>query len=407
MNAPTPLPFYRAFEDAYRGSRELIKARLQVYLPFIRPLQNLYGQCAAVDVGCGRGEWLELLLRHGFTPQGVDLDEGMLAICHELELPAVYGDAIVALQALPDASLTIVSGFHIAEHISFESLQQLVAEAHRVLKPAGLLILETPNAENLAVGTERFYLDPTHEKPIPYLLLSFLTEYAGFERNQLLRLQEEPALLHDDQPSLIDVIQGVSPDYAIVAQKKAPAWQMVLFDAVFEKEYGLDLATLGQRYQHGLQESFQRLSEDINVLQQQTEQLQAVLHSRSWRITKPLRQASELAQQWHPKCRNGVKNLFKKPLHLTMRFVLARPALRVLLNKWLQRHPALYSRLLRFARHRGLLSDVNAAHHNLCIPLKQPLSAEAELLYEQLEQALAHQQKQTVAQSSAHSSTRS
>ncbi|MGA3683942.1 SAM-dependent methyltransferase, partial [Pseudomonas graminis] len=75
---------------------------------------------------------------------------------------------------MPSDSLCVLTGFHIVAHIPFDALKQLVAEANRVLTPGGLLILETPNAENLLVGTQTFSLDPTHEKQIPQMLLEFL-----------------------------------------------------------------------------------------------------------------------------------------------------------------------------------------------------------------------------------------
>lgn len=251
--------FYRAFEDRYRGSRELIKERLKVYHAFIAPLRSLYGECTALDLGCGRGEWLELLLESGFQPLGVDLDDGMLEVCETLQLPVEHCDALKKLKELPDESLAVVSGFHIAEHIPFPDLQVLVTEALRVLKPAGLLILETPNAENLVVGTNNFYLDPTHERPIPHLLLGFLTEYAGFARSKLLRLQEQAGLSQATDVNLTQVLGGVSPDYGIVAQKTGDTSQTALFDQAFSKEYGVALGTLAERYEHGLKCRFMEL----------------------------------------------------------------------------------------------------------------------------------------------------
>ncbi|MBN8777130.1 methyltransferase domain-containing protein, partial [Thiomonas arsenitoxydans] len=73
--------FYLAFEDQYRGSRALIKERLRVYLPFVEPLLTVYSSCEALDIGCGRGEWIELLTDTGFSVSGVDLDKGMLEAC--------------------------------------------------------------------------------------------------------------------------------------------------------------------------------------------------------------------------------------------------------------------------------------------------------------------------------------
>jgi O-antigen chain-terminating methyltransferase len=241
--------FYRAFEDQYRGSRELIKSRLRVYLPFLEPLIGLYSDAKAMDLGCGRGEWLELMQETGFKPYGVDLDEGMLSSCRKLKLPVKKGDAVAFLAALPGESQAVVSAFHVVEHISFEQLQTVVSEALRVLKPGGLLIMETPNPENLIVATRSFYLDPTHLHPIPPQLLSFLPEYYGFKRVKTLRLQESAELSGGKALTVLDILDGVSPDYAIVAQKAANPEQMKSFDAVFQKNYGVSLETLAKKYE--------------------------------------------------------------------------------------------------------------------------------------------------------------
>ncbi len=270
--------FYRAFEERHRGSRELIKSRLRVYLPFVEPLLGLHSDVPAVDLGCGRGEWLELLKEAGFDAQGVDLDEGMLAACRGLRLDVQARDAIDFLKELPPLSQVIVSGFHIAEHIPFADLQTLVQEALRVLRPGGLLILETPNPENILVGSSNFYLDPTHQRPIPPQLLSFLPEHYGFEKVKLLRLQE-PTALASKVPTLLDVLGGVSPDYAVVAQKGSVPEQMRLFDKAFDQCYGLTLEVLAQRYE-----------ERIARAEQAAEQAEATLeHIRSSRLWRTLR----------------------------------------------------------------------------------------------------------------------
>ena len=106
--------FYRAFEDRFRGPRELIISRLRVYLPFVLPLKTLYEESKIVDLGCCRGEWLELMAEAGFEGQGVDLDDGMLATCLATGLSVAKEDAIKYLQNLQDESIAVVSGFHIA-----------------------------------------------------------------------------------------------------------------------------------------------------------------------------------------------------------------------------------------------------------------------------------------------------
>lgn len=269
--------FYRAFEEHHRGPRELIRSRLQVYQPFITPLLGIYQPANAIDLGCGRGEWLELLQDTGFAPQGVDLDAGMLAACTERGLPVTQGDALSHLQSLDNASQCIVSGFHIAEHLTFDHLKALVQQALRVLKPGGLLILETPNPENLVVGTSNFYLDPTHLRPLPPPLLSFLPEHYGFARVHTVRLQEQPELRQRSDITLMDVLDGVSPDYAVVAQKAAAPDVMERFDTVFGAHYGIDLHDLARRYDSTLKKHINSLNQRLSNAEAQAVGMTAAL----------------------------------------------------------------------------------------------------------------------------------
>lgn len=301
--------FYRAFEDRHRGSRELIKSRLQVYLPLVLPLAHQHPQAPALDLGCGRGEWLELLHQHHVKAQGVDLDEGMLAACRERQLDVTHADAIAHLKQQADQSLLLVSGFHIAEHLPFAVLQELFAQAHRVLLPDGLLILETPNPENLVVGTASFYLDPSHLRPLPPQLLTFLAEHQGFGQVQLLRLQEEARLSTDAPLGLYDVLAGVSPDYAIVARirpapalpEPAPGASLYALALRYDQQLQLHLGaqqqalqTVQTRAEEALAMAHQAGQQMHQQTQQQAAQLAALYASLSWRLTRPLRWLSRL-----------------------------------------------------------------------------------------------------------------
>lgn len=397
--------FYRAFEDRYRGSRATIKQRVRVYLPFVTPLLALYPAASTVDLGCGRGEWLELLQEAGFSPQGVDLDEYMLQACVERGLPARQGEAVGYLRSLESASQCIVSGFHIAEHMAFADLQTLVVEALRVLKPGGLLILETPNPENLVVGASSFYLDPTHLRPLPPLLLSFLPEQVGYARVKILRLQAPFDLESSNEITLFDVLDGVSQDYAVVAQKGAASALLALFDTVFEQKYGVEQNDLACRYDKRIFERMGTLDRQVGTLDRRMdnaeaqtralsdalscianlhEQLRQVEHqasvaeararalgvektaimmSLSWRLTAPLRWVGgvamqgafagrRLANRW----RTIRSHILERPLAAAMRFVLRHPALSHRLNQRLMRYPALYQPLLGVARRYGVMS---------------------------------------------------
>lgn len=301
--------FYRAFEERYRGPRDLIKLRLSVYLPFVEPLKQIYPECTALDLGCGRGEWLELLQENGFQVLGVDLDDGMLAACTELGIPAIRQEAIEYLKSLDDASQCIISGFHFAEHISFDNLQLLVAEVLRILKPGGLLILETPNPENVVVGTTNFYLDPTHQRPIPPLLLSFLAEYQGYKRVKVLRLQESSDLAVRGCIELKHVFYEVSPDYAIVAQKNADSKILLRFSTAFDKQYGIELGDLANRYDARIEHRFVVLDQRVGNVESSAggmvealsriSALQDRLIEATSQIERNQSRATQLAEQLH------------------------------------------------------------------------------------------------------------
>lgn len=302
--------FYRAFEDRHRGSREEIKERLKVYLPFILPVSFLNANGTVLDLGCGRGEWLQLLQEHGVRGQGVDMDEGMLEACHSHGLKVEKGDALSHLKALPSDSLIAVTAFHLVEHIGFEALHRLVIDALRVLKPGGLLIMETPNPENIVVATKNFHMDPSHLKPLPPELLAFVPEHAGFERVKTIRLQESPTIRLQINLSLEDVLGGASPDYAVIAQKRTLQNDSDLLGQVFSQECGISSAQLVQRFdqqQVVRNQSMAQTAELAKQLQIHLHQLQvenrnlaykvdlwgnqliAVYSSRSWKITAPLR----------------------------------------------------------------------------------------------------------------------
>jgi SAM-dependent methyltransferase len=394
--------FYRAFEEKFRCSRELIKSRLQVYLPFVVPLLDLHEKATAIDLGCGRGEWLELLDEAGFQTYGVDLDSGMLAACHDRGLNVDTKDAIEALKELPDASQVVVSGFHIVEHLPFSQLQVLVQEALRVLKPAGMLIMETPNPENIVVGTSNFYLDPTHERPIPKQLLSFLPEYYGYGRVKILLLQEPPHIATNPQLELMDVFGGVSPDYAVVAQKSAHPEMMAATAAPFEKDYGSNFETLADRYHQTIANSISRAETTAqsaenqarqaeftaqsaenraqqaetaaqsaenraqqaeSVAHQMQESIVSLTNSISWKITKPLRATKRMARNVISSLNGAVaavkmkvKNFLHRVAAALIRKIWQRPEISGRLKLFIRKFPRFRERLRRVAVNSGAIS---------------------------------------------------
>ena len=214
--------FYKSFEDKFRGHRSEIKKRLLAYEPFLQILKQQDEKPAAADLGCGRGEWLEILKQNGFTARGCDLSEEMIKECEKNALEAKNQGAIEFLSELEDSSLALVSAFQLVEHLEFSELCELIKQARRVLKDGGILLLETPNPENLRVATLNFYLDVTHIQPIPPMLLEYLCEFEGFNNTFMMRLNSNLSFsedLENQNVTLRDVLSSVGLDYAVLGLK--------------------------------------------------------------------------------------------------------------------------------------------------------------------------------------------
>ncbi|MBN3891022.1 MAG: class I SAM-dependent methyltransferase [Nostoc sp. JL31] len=184
--------FYVAFEEQFRGSREEIINRLKVYLPLIEEAKIGTYESPILDVGCGRGEWLELLQESGYTAKGLDINRIMVEQSRSRGFEVIEADVIVYMQSLPDRSLGIVTGFHIIEHLAFPTLMKFFSEVVRILKPGGLAIFETPNPQNVLVGSCNFYLDPTHRNPLPSSMIKFILETQGLQQVKVINLHPYP-----------------------------------------------------------------------------------------------------------------------------------------------------------------------------------------------------------------------
>ncbi len=163
-----------AFAERFRGSREHVQQRQRVYLP-------RFADCSAMlDLGCGRGEFLELLKDAGIPARGVDASAELVGLCRERGLEAEHAEIFSYLGGLADGSLDGIFCAQVVEHLQPERVPELVRLAAAKLQRGGLLVVETPNPESLAIFSTHFYLDPTHQRPVPPALLVFYLEEAGF-----------------------------------------------------------------------------------------------------------------------------------------------------------------------------------------------------------------------------------
>ena len=216
--------FYLSFENRFRGTRAEIKKRLMFYLPFLASAQAGEKGRPILDLGCGRGEWLELLKENKLDARGVDLNSAMIAQCKEHGLDVFHRDAIDYMRSLRANSQGGVTGFHIIEHLPFETLMDFFREARRILKPGGIAIFESPNCKNLVVGAANFNIDPTHRNPVFPETAEFMLQSHGFERVRIEYLSPVADVKFNAGTKELAIVKDMlygPQDFGVIAYKPA------------------------------------------------------------------------------------------------------------------------------------------------------------------------------------------
>jgi SAM-dependent methyltransferase len=165
---------YTAFENRFRGSRDDVRARQADYVALLRD------HAPVLDLGCGRGELLELLREAGIGARGVEGNAHAVRECREKGLDVAEDDLVEHLRRLERGRLGAVFAAQVAEHLPPAVLHAVLAEAHRALRPGGLLVLETVNAASALAFFDVFIRDLTHERPLHPETLRFMAAAAGF-----------------------------------------------------------------------------------------------------------------------------------------------------------------------------------------------------------------------------------
>ncbi len=164
---------YSAFEDVFRGPEPVIRERQSVYLPLLQ------SRAPVIDLGCGRGELLELLAAAGIAASGVESNPQQVERCRGKGLSVEADDFRAWLPRRAAASAGAVCALQVVEHVRQDELQEMIRQAHRILRPGGVLLLETVNP-HCTEAMEWFYIDPTHRRPVYPEMLDFLLRGAGF-----------------------------------------------------------------------------------------------------------------------------------------------------------------------------------------------------------------------------------
>ena len=210
-----PIDWMR-FANAFRGSEERIRAHQPRYVARFAGTRG-----TILDIGCGRGEFLEAAREAGLHVRGIDLSEESVALCRSKGLEAEVADLFEYLTALPDHSLGGVYCSQVVEHLAPSRLPVMIQMLGKKLRAGALVAFETPNPECLAIFATHFYIDPTHTRPVPAVLLRFYLEEAGFGNVEIERLA--PAV--ETLPALAELPKDVHEslfgglDYALFAHK--------------------------------------------------------------------------------------------------------------------------------------------------------------------------------------------
>ena len=217
---------YFDFENNFRGSRELIMERQKQYIPYYLNKKNV------VDIGCGRGEFLELLNKNGINAIGIDTYSEVVDFCRGINLNVEQDDAIEYLKK-QDCVDGIFAG-QLIEHMTHDKIIELCNVAYSKLQTGSYLILETPNPMSLSMFSHAFYIDPSHEKPVHPYTVKYYLEKSGFKEIEVVYPESSrlpvniPELNEELDDNIIEFNQSMkivseqlfsSQDYAIIAKK--------------------------------------------------------------------------------------------------------------------------------------------------------------------------------------------
>jgi len=237
FEGPKQIPFeefnYLLFEDQFRGSQDAIKHRQETFLPYFVNSSNV------LDIGCGRGEFLELLKENNIGSRGVEIDAVMVASCRARMLEVQQMDAVTYLKTLDDGSLDGIFIDQVVEHLEPRYLIHLLSLCYQKLKPESTIIIETVNPLSF-YSFANFYIDISHKRPVHPETLQYLMSAAGFrecekkffspvsDEGRLQKIQDTPGLNESVRENIvvynhnIDTLNSLlfgAQDYAIIAKK--------------------------------------------------------------------------------------------------------------------------------------------------------------------------------------------
>lgn len=181
---------YLIFENRYRGGEDEVKQRLEIYPKIFLDVATVIGARPVLEIGCGRGELLELFKENQIKAYGVDMDSGMIEHCRSKGLEVVLANAMEHLSGLADASLGGLIGVQLVEHLTQSQLENLCSLAKRKVVPGGRIVFETIDASSIVAQTLHYTRDPTHKWPLQPDTLESVVNKAGLKVVEIRKLRE-------------------------------------------------------------------------------------------------------------------------------------------------------------------------------------------------------------------------
>ncbi len=178
---------YVLLENRYRGSEEQISTRLSVYVDYFRGSTK-----PVVEIGSGRGEFLELLREANISAYGLEIDAAMQELCVQKSLDVRKVDGIAHLESCEDNSLGGLLAVQVVEHLTVETLETLLRLAAKKVVAGGYVIFETINTKSVLALCQNYFRDPTHAQPLHPQTMAFMAEMSGLEVKEIRELSPYP-----------------------------------------------------------------------------------------------------------------------------------------------------------------------------------------------------------------------
>ncbi|MFB3896564.1 MAG: class I SAM-dependent methyltransferase [bacterium] len=197
---------YHLFNEKFRDTVDAIKKRQQVYLDYFK------GRTNVVDLGCGRGEFLDLLHEHNISALGIDINEEMIAAIRQRGLQAQTANLLDFLNQSPENSFDGIFSAQVIEHLTLPDIRRMLGLCYQKMQPNGVIIIETLNPLSYYSYSRNYLLDLTHQRPLHPQALKFLMQCDGF-RNVEIKFTSSVAL--EEMMQGIEIPKELNPEQVV------------------------------------------------------------------------------------------------------------------------------------------------------------------------------------------------